>query len=385
MRHRRTRGARRPNEATSRVARGLAAVLVAVLLAGCGIRSGPARPLAGRLIGVVDRRQISVDPASPTTLLLQQPGNEEVEAELELPARPSRIEVGAGSAGHGALIAMNECTPFGDECEDGEPILLGLDLRDRRLTPVPLPELPGAARFGGFQGDGVRQWVLFYSFVDGVSKLLRFERVGRSWTPIPNPTFPGIDRIGGISSCATGDTLVVLARDMGTGDAHVDQAAARLVGDEWVPLELPVATGRNLKMVCGGGLLGLHDFATEPEVWITPAASPRVWKELGALAPSSVDAGGLPAILSASAVGIVSATPVSTTPPVLVTLDDGRLFVRRVDRGVSTIAPDGTTNVTGVTELVPAFGTNSKKRLVFDNRSVVAVDQLTIVGEAPVD
>lgn len=407
----------------------VAAVLVVVVLAAaCGdpsarVSDGSAKLTSTSNLGVnattqllatVSGVQVGFDPKDHTHLFTATAGSEWVATSLPKRLQANWVYVGAGSSPDRALLGVIECRA-GDECQQGSPHLFEFDVKTGGFTTVPLPEIPDSSHLGGIQGDGGRQWLLFSTFDNGVPTVDRYERTGNSWKRTPNPTFPDDAPVMGTSTCATGDTLVVVARygsaqsapptgldggpnpsmaptttgaaggvsTVAPSDEPVRWAAAQLVGDKWTPLDLPVTTARNLTLVCGGGLLGVQDFATRPEIWFTAAGGSGSWMSLADLAQT--DTGGLAAILSAAAPGVLSAAPTSSASPLLVEVRNGSFQVRRIGSGVTTeTTPDGR-SVTAATKLVAAFGDHRAETATFDDRSRVRVADQPVIAERKAD
>lgn len=401
---------------------------VLVLAAACGdpsarVSDASATPTSTSNLGVnattqllatVSGVQVGFDPKDRTHVFTATAGSEWVATLLPDKLQANWVYVGAGSSPDRALLGVIECRA-GEECQQGSPHLFEFDVKTGGFTAVPLPEVPDDSHLGGIQGDGGRQWLLFSTFENGVSTVDRYERTGNSWKRTPNPTFPNDAPVMGTSTCATGDTLVVVARygsaqsapptgldgganpsmaptttgaagsvsTVAPSDEPVRWAAAQLVGDKWTPLDLPVSTARNLTLVCGGGLLGVQDFATRPEIWFTAAGGSGSWMSLADLAQT--DTGGLAAILSAAAPGLLSAAPTSSASPLLVEMRNGSFQVRRIGSGVTTeTTPDGR-SVTAATKLVAAFGDQRAETATFDDRSAVRVADQPVIAERKAD
>ncbi len=144
-----------------------------------------------------------------------------------------------------------------------------------------------------------------------------------------------------------------------------------------------MTTARNLTLICGGGLLGAHDFATRPEIWLTTASGSGSWITLADLAQT--DTGGLAAILSAAAPGLLSTAPTSSASPLLVEMRNGSFQVPRIGSGDTTeTTPDGR-SVTAATKLVAAFGDQRAETATFDDRSAVRVADQPVIAEQKAD
>ncbi len=367
-----------------------------------------------QLLATVSGVQVGFDPKDRTHVFTATAGSGWVATVLPDKLQANWVYVGAGSSPDRALLGVIECRA-GDECQQGSPHLFEFDVKTGGFTTVPLPEIPDNSHLGGIQGDGGRQWLLFSTFENGVPTVERYERTGNSWKRTPNPTFPDDAPVMGTNTCATGDTLVVVARygsdqsapptgldgganpstvptttgaagsvsTVAPSDQPVRWAAAQLVGDKWTPLDLPVSTARNLTLVCGGGLLGAQDFATRPEIWLTAAGGSGSWMSLADLAQT--DTGGLAAILSAAAPGVLSTAPTSSAPPLLFEMRDGSFQVRRIASGVTTeTTPDGR-SVTAVTKMVASFGDQRAETATFDDRSAVRVADQPVIAERKAD
>ena len=401
---------------------------VVVLAAACGdpsarVSDGSTKPTSTSILGVdattqllatVSGVQVGFDPKDRTHVFTATAGSEWVAAVLPDKLQANWVYVGAGSSPDRALLGVIECRA-GDECQQGSPHLFEFDVKTGGFTTVPLPEVTDTSQLGEIQGDGGRQWLLFSTFENGAPTVERYERTGNSWKRTPNPTFPDVAPVRGTSTCATGDTLVVVARygsaqsapptgldggpnpstlstttgaagsvsTVAPSDEPVRWAAAQLVGDKWTPLDLPVTTARNLTLVCGGGLLGVQDFATRPEIWLTTAGGSGTWMSLADLAQT--DTGGLAAILSAAAPGVLSAAPTSSAAPLLVEMRDGSFQLRRIRSGVTTkTTPDGR-SVTAITKMVASFGDQRAETATFDDRSAVRVADQPVIAEQKAD